>query len=339
MRSSECRLLPDKRCVMERRTFIGGAALAVFSVPKLGWAQQPSSRRIGYLGVAGNPSAASSFRQGLNEAGYIEGRNVLIDVRSADGRYERLQALAADLITRQPAVIVAVGGNAPALAVKAVTQRIPIVFLTGGDPVRAGLVASLNRPGGNITGVTTVFSALVPKRFELLRQLVPNAASIGALVNPNYSEADLQTRELEEAASAMKHRIHILDAGTPADIDASFATFAKLGTEALIVANDPFFESRRKQIAALAARHRVPVIYSGREYVVDGGLISYGASLAEAGRIVGKYTGRILDGAKPNDLPVLQPTKFELVINVNTAKALGLAIPESLLLRADEVIE
>jgi putative ABC transport system substrate-binding protein len=324
---------------MDRRSFIRSVAGTILSAPLIARAQQPALPAIGYLSSAGLPNVATAYREGLSETGYVEGRNVVIEGRSAEGRYERLPALAAELVSRRVAVIVAVGGSAPALAAKAATATIPIVFLTGGDPVRAGLVASLNRPDGNITGVTTVFSSLVPKRLELLHQLVPEAAKIGALVNPNYPEADLQVQELQEAAAAIKQQIRILKASTQRDIDAALTTLAQQRTDALLVANDPFFETHGDQIAALAARHAIPTIYSGRAYVVAGGMMSYGPSLADAARQIGIYTGRILKGAKPADLPVLQPTKFELVINLKTAKALGLTIPQSLLLRADEVIQ
>jgi putative ABC transport system substrate-binding protein len=325
--------------MMDRRTFIRTVVGGLFAAPCIARAQQQAVPVIGYLSTAVHPNVAAAFRRGLNETGYVEGQNVVIQERSAEGHYEWLPRLAAELVGGQVAVIVAAGGNTPALAAKAATVKIPVVFLTGGDPVRAGLVTSLNRPGGNITGVTTVYSALVPKRLELLHQLVPKAAAIGALVNPNYPEADLQLRELQEAAATIKQQIRVVRADTQRDIDAAFASFAQQGTDALLVANDPFFESRGNQIAALAARHAIPVIYSGRLFVEAGGLMSYGASLTDAARQAGVYAGRILKGAKPADLPVLQPTKFELVINLKTAKALGLTIPPSLLLRADQVIE
>jgi putative ABC transport system substrate-binding protein len=321
---------------VKRRQFI------VFAAGAVGWpltvpAQQPALPVIGYLSTAGRSTA--NFREGLRETGYVDGQNVVIEVRSAEGHYERLPALAAELVNRQVAVIVASGGGAPVLAAKAATTKIPIVFITGGDPVRAGLVASLSQPGGNITGVTTVFSALIPKRLGLLHELVPKAVTLGALVNPNYQEADLQERELKEAAAAIGLQIEVVKAGTQREIDSALATFAQQRIDALLVANDPFFDNRRDQFAALTARYAIPAIYSGREYVAAGGLMSYGPSLADAGRQVGIYAGRILKGAKPADLPVLQPTKFELVINTKTAKALGLAIPRDLLLRADEVIQ
>ena len=236
-------------------------------------------------------------------------------------------------------MIVTAGGNAPALAAKAATNTIPIVFLSGGDPVRAGLVASLNRPGGNITGVTYEFSELTPTRLELLHQLVPRAVAISALVNPNYQEADLQVQRLREAAGAMRLQIQIVKAATAGDIDAAFTLIAQRRAKALLVANDPFFFNSTDQIAALAARHAIPTIYFEREFVVAGGLMSYGPNLTDAYRRGGIYTGRILRGAKPADLPVEQPTKFELVVNLKTAKALGVTVPQSILLRADEVIQ
>jgi putative ABC transport system substrate-binding protein len=280
-----------------------------------------------------------AFRQGLNETGYVEGQNVAIEYRWAEGQYDRLPALAADLARRQVAVIVATGGNAPALAAKAATANIPIVFVTGGDPVKAGLVVNLNTPGGSVTGVSMIYSALVPKRLELLHKLVAKVAGIGALVNPNYPEADLQRQELQEAAKAIGQQIRIVNAGTERDIDAAFATLAQRRIDGLLVANDPFFESSRNQIAALAARHAIPAIYSGREYVSAGGLMSYGASVSDAIHQAGIYTGKILSGAKAADLPVMQPTRFEFVINLKTARALGLDLPPTLLALADEVIE
>jgi putative ABC transport system substrate-binding protein len=273
----------------------------------------------------------------LGEEGFVDGQNVMIVYRWAEGQYERLPALARDLIHQHPAVIVASGSTAPAAA--AATSTIPIVFVTGGDPIAAGLVASLNRPGRNVTGITFIFSTLVPKRLELLHELVPKAAVIGALVNPNYPEANFQQRELQEAAERIKQPIHIQSAGTSREIDAAFLAFAERKTDALLVANDPYFESRRDQFASLSVRHAIPAIYSGRAYVEAGGLISYGPSLAEGYRLGGLYTSRVLKGEKPSDLPVQQPTKFELVINLKTAKALGITVPVSLLGRADEVIE
>ena len=302
-------------------------------------AQQPPFPVIGFLKTAGSPKADAALLQGLRETGYSEGQNVVIERRSAEGHYERLPALAAELVGRRVAVIVTGGGNAPALAAKAATSKIPIVFLSGGDPVKAGLVASLNRPGGNITGVTYVFSELTPKRLELLHQLVPRTATISALVNPNYQEADVQVRELREAAGAIHQQIQIVKASTPGEIDAAFSLLAQHRAKALLVANDPFFYSRSVQIATLAARHAIPAIYWERVFIAAGGLISYGPNITDAYRRGGIYAGRILGGTKPADLPVEQPTKFELVINLKAAKTLGLTIPQSILLQADEVIQ
>ena len=326
---------------MRRREFIillGGAATWPFAAR----GQQSAMPVIGFLNLA----SAGSFRlyldvflAGLSETGYVEGRNVLIEYRWAEGHYDRLPALAADLVGRQVAVIAALGGNAPAQAAKAATTRIPIVFVSGGDPVSGGLVASFNRPSGNVTGVSWIATALVPKRLELLRRMAGNSAVIGALVNPSYPDHDLQLRELKEAGAAIGQEINIVHAGTPHEIDTAFASLVQRGAGALIVANDPFFLSLRDQIVALAARHSLPAIYFAREFAVAGGLISYATSLADALRQGGVYTGKVLKGARPADLPVMQPTKFELVINLKTAKALGLTVPPSLLAIADEVIE
>jgi putative tryptophan/tyrosine transport system substrate-binding protein len=297
---------------------------------------------IGFLGsTPPGPYApfVAAFRQGLSEGGYIDGRNVAIEYRWADGHYDRLPALAADLVRQRVAVILATGSTAPALAAKAATAEIPIVFESGGNPVAAGLVASLNRSSGNVTGITVLFSALVPKRLDLLHQLVPKAAVLGALVNPNYPEADLQRRELQEAAKTLGRPIEVQDANTPTEIEAAFAVLVERKTDALLIANDPTFLIRRDQIIALAARHSVPTIYGLRQYADEGGLVSYGPSLTEALRQGGIYVSRILNGAKPAELPVMQPTLFELVINLKTAKTLGLSIPPSLLATADEVIE
>jgi putative tryptophan/tyrosine transport system substrate-binding protein len=328
---------------MRRRdliVMIGGTAVVRPLVARA--QQQVAMPVIGWLSLAREPiaQAVDAFRQGLSEIGYAEGRNLAIEYRGAGGQYDRLPALAAELVHRQVTVVVTSGSTAPALAAKAATTTIPIVFVAGGDPVRVGLVSSLSRPGGNVTGVTFIASSLTPKLLELLDQLVPGAAAIAALVNPYYPDVDLQLREIQDAAGAIKQQILVVRAGTEGDIDAAFAALAQERADALLVANDPFFVNRRNQIAALAARHAIPVIYSAREYVVEaGGLISYGASIADAFRQGGIYTGRILKGTRPADLPVLQPTKFELVINLKTAKALGLTVPPSLLARADEVIE
>jgi putative ABC transport system substrate-binding protein len=305
-------------------------------------AAQQSIPVIGFLHSASPgpfASAVVAFRQGLSETGYIEGQNVAIEYRWAEGQYDRLPALAADLIGRKVKVIVAMAGNGPAQAAKAATASIPIVFVSGGDPVSGGLVASFNRPGGNVTGVSWIATALVPKQLELLRRSARNPAVIGALVNPTYPDHNLQLHELQEAGATIGQQIDVVRAGTARDIDTAFASLVQQGAGALIVANDPFFLNRGDQIVALAARHTTPTMYFSREFTAAGGLLSYGASPIDAARQGGIYAGKILKGEKPADLPVIQSTKFEFVINLKTAKALGLEIPPTLLALADEVIE
>ena len=328
--------------MMERRTFLGVITGGLFAAPLAAEAHSSAIPVVGFLCSASSAPYApfvAAFRQGLNAGGYVEGKNVAIEFRWAEGHYDRLPILASDLVRHQVALLVAAGGNAPVLAAKAATAKIPILFATGGDPVKAGIVASLNRPGANVTGVNEIFTALVPKQLELLHQLVPQAARISALVNPNYPDVDLQRRELREAGAVIKRQIHVVRAGTEPAIDAAFVILVQQKADALLVANDPFFLGRRDQLIALTMRHAIPAIYFEREYTVAGGLMSYGPSLRDVFRQAGIYASRILNGAKPADLPVEQPTKFELVINLKTATALGLTIPPSLLQRADQVIE
>jgi putative ABC transport system substrate-binding protein len=326
-----------------RREFItllgGGAA----SWPLAARAQQAAVPVIGYLHPSSpEPSAdrPRAFRQGLKEAGFVEGENVAIEYRWADNQIDRLPALAAELVQRRVAVIAALGGNTSALAAKAATTTVPIVFDVGEDPVRLGLVTSLARPGGNVTGINFFIVELAAKRLELLRELVPGASRIAVLVDPNTATTTESTlRDVEAAARAMRLQIQVLDAGTSREIEAAFASFVGERPDALFVGPSPFFIGRRVQLAQLAARHAVPAIYQDRLHAEVGGLISYGASLTDTYRQAGVYTGRILKGEKPTDLPVMQPTKFRLVINHPTARMLGLDVPPSLLARADEIIE
>jgi putative ABC transport system substrate-binding protein len=298
---------------------------------------------IGFLNPTSpdtNADRLRAFRQGLKETGYVEGENVAIEYRWADNQIERLPALAAELVRRQVAVIAAPGAAAPALAAKAASMTIPVVFVVGEDPVRLGLVASLARPGGNATGVNLLNVELAAKRLDLLRELVPGASRVSVLVNPaNAANMETMLRDVEGAARAMGLQIQALNASTSQEISAAFATFARERPDALFVGADPFYLSRRVQLVHLATRHAVPATYSGREYTEAGGLMSYATSLSAAYRQVGVYTGRILKGAKPADLPVVQASKFELAINAESARILGLTISPSLLARADEVIE
>jgi putative ABC transport system substrate-binding protein len=298
---------------------------------------------IGFLGsTSPGPNAANvtAFRQGLGDTGYIESQNVAIEYRWAEGHYDRLPALVADLIGHKVDVIVTSGGPVSARAAKNATSTIPIAAVVGGDPIADGLIASLSRPGGNLTGVTFMMTELMPKLFELLSELVPQARVIALLVNPNdASSAERTMRDVEEAARVRGRQLHILKAGTESEIDAAFATLVQLKIGALFVGANPFFASRREQLVTLASRYAVPAIYEWREFAELGGLISYGPSITAAYRQVGIYAGRILKGAQPADLPVEQPTRFELVVNLKTAKALGLTVPPSILARADEVIE
>ena len=324
---------------MQRRKFItllGGAATWPLAVS----AQQPKMPVVGFLN-GGSPDGyalyVTGFLHGLNETGYVEGKNVTVDYQFARGKYERLQVMAADLVRRKVAVIAA---NTPAAPVaKAATTEIPIIFVSTGDPVKVGLVASFNRPGGNVTGVGLLGAELESKRLGLLHELVPGNKPICVLVNSTNPAADLQLRELQGTAGVIKRQINIVPASTPPDIDTAFETAAQKGAGALLVVQDPFYNSRREQLVALAARDKLPVMYPVREFAEIGGLFSYGHDLVDGYRQLGVYAGRILKGEKPADLPVVQPTKFEFVINLKTVKTLGLTVSPQMLATADVVIE
>ena len=325
---------------MKRREFItllGGAAAAW---PIMARAQRPEIPVVAFLN-GGSPDGyapmVAAFHQGLKDTGYVEAQSVRIEYRWADGQYGRLPAMAADLVHRQVAVIVT---NSPGmLAAKAATTTIPIVFTTSGDPVELGFVASLARPGRNITGVTQLNVEVAPKRLELMHELVPTATIMAVIVNPAYPSAEIQSRGMQAAARTLGVQLHILRASNERDIDDAFATLAQLRAGAFVISSDPFFNSRAEQFAALALRHAVPTIFQYREFAAAGGLMSYGGSIIDSYRQAGVYTGRILKGEKPADLPVQQSTKVELIINLKTAKALGLEVPRTLIARADEVIE
>jgi ABC-type uncharacterized transport system substrate-binding protein len=324
-----------------RRKFLatlGGVA----AWPLAAHAQQSAMPVVGVLG--GHTRAqwqpfVAAFHQGLKEAGYAEGENVSTEYRWAEGHYDRLPALAIELVGHKVAVIAAIGGVNSALAAKAATSQIPVVFLTGRDPVELGFVKSLNRPGGNLTGVSMLNDELVGKRLELLRELVPNAATIAFLVNPNNRNHQAHVRALEAVAHAGGQQLIVLRAASDRDFESAFSTLVQRGVEGLVVAPDPFLDSQRERLVRLAMGHAVPAIFQWREFVQAGGLISYGMSLTDAHRQMGIYTGKILRGARPADLPVVQPAKFELFVNLKAAKTLGLTVPTSILLRADEVIE
>jgi len=327
---------------MRRREFItllGGAA----AWPLAARAQQPAMPVVGLV-TGGSPEAAvrmgGGFRRGLNEGGYVEGQNVTVEYQWLDGQYDRLPSLMADLVRRRVAVIATPGSNPAALAAKAATTTIPIVFGVGADPIELGLVASVARPGGNATGINFFVADIAAKRLGLLHDLVPKAVRIAVLINPaNASTAEATLRDMPEAARAIGLQIVLLNASTGREIEAAFATLVRDRADALFVGADAFFNSRRVQLANMAARHAIPTAFAVREYVDAGGLMSYGTSLADVYRHVGAYSGRILKGARPADLPVLQSTKFELVINLQTARMLGLTVPDKLLVAADEVIE
>jgi putative ABC transport system substrate-binding protein len=324
---------------MRRREFISLVSGAA-AWPLAARAQQGAMPVIGFLdGQSFDLHLMTAFRQALKDAGYIEGRNVTIYFRSADGQTDRLVTLAGDIIGRRVAVIVTTGGGAAALAAYAATTTIPIVFVNGVDPVSSGLVMSLNRPGGNATGVYIFQQVLEGKRLGLLRELVPSAASIAVLLNPTNANFQTQLRGVQDAARDLGQQVSILSANTEREIDVAFATVAQSGARALLVGSDPFFSSERDQVIALAARHAIPAIYEGREFATAGGLASYGTSLADAYRQAALYAGRILKGEKPADLPIVQPTKFEFVINLKTAKTLGLDVSPGLAASADEIVE
>jgi putative tryptophan/tyrosine transport system substrate-binding protein len=326
---------------IERRKFIsvlGGAA----TWPLAARAQQPAMPVIGFLNSVSPAAIArpvAAFLQGLKETGYVDGQNVAIEYRWADGQYDRLPALAADLAQHQSAVIAALGGDPPALAAKAATSTIPIVFMVGRDPVELGLVASLNRPGGNATGVNLFVTEMEAKRIGLLHELVPASATLGVLMNPKIADAQTELSEVQAAGRALQQQVEVRNASNDTEIEAAFAAFAQGKIGAVLVAADPSFNYRRELIVALAARLAIPAIYPFRDFADSGGLVSYGTSLTDAYRQAAIYAGRILKGEKAAELPVVQPTKFELVINLKTAKTLGLTIPNSLLATADEVIE
>jgi putative tryptophan/tyrosine transport system substrate-binding protein len=326
---------------MRRREFTLLLAGASIGWPLAARAQQSAMPVVGFISSRSRDADAhlvAILHQSLKEAGYVEGHNVAFEYRWAEGRYDRLPTLAADLVHRQVAVIVA-GANVTALAAKASSTTIPIFFVIGGDPVKLGLVASFNQPGGNVTGITFLGSALLAKQFELLHKLVPTATTIGVLVNPTNPDAKSETSDVQAAASALGNRLLVVNATAEGELDTAFATLVQQRADALLVGIDPFLNSRADQIVALATRYGVPAIYPLREYVTAGGLMSYAASLADAFHQAGIYIGRILKGEKPSDLPVIQSNKLEFVLNLKAAKALGLDVPPTLLATADEVIE
>jgi putative ABC transport system substrate-binding protein len=325
---------------MDRRTFVGGVAGSLLAAPFVARAQKPKMLVVGFLsGQWPGPWApyVAAFRNGLAETGYVEGKNIAIEFRWAEGQYDRLPALAADLVLRQVAVLFVAGGGIRESM--AATSTIPVVFTTGNDPVETGLVASLAHPGGNATGVSFVTAELAAKRLELLHQLVPNATVIAMMMNPSTANPDVRLRSVQEAARSLGLELPVVRARTEGEIGAAFADLVKARAGALLVDSDPYFNGRREQVVALAARYAMPAMYDARAFVAAGGLMSYGGSIPEVYRQAGIYTGKILNGAKPADLPILQPTQVEFVINLKTAKALGLTIPQTLLLRADEKIE
>ena len=327
---------------MKRRTFMALIGGAVASLPLMARAQPSATPVIGFLGIgipADQVNLVAATRDDLKEAGFIEGQNLAIEYRWAEGKYDRLPGLAAELVDRRVALIVAAGGSDPGRAAKGATSAIPIVFVSAADPIRGGLVASLNRPEGNVTGISLIGSTLEAKRLELLHEMMPQASIIGVLINPKYPEAKAQAQEVEEAKARLGVTLIVRNASSEQEVAAAFDVFVQQKAGAMLACNDPFFGSYREQLASLALDHKLPAMSFRREFAQVGGLLSYGPHFADGYRQAGIYAGRILKGAKPTDLPVMQPTKFEMVVNLRTARALGLAISESFLLRADEVIE
>ena len=327
---------------MRRREFIAFVGCTAAAWPLPAQAEQSAVPVIGFLNSASPQPFANyvaGFRAGLKETGYVDGQNVVIEFRWAEGHYERLSEMAADLVRRKVAVLVATGGSPSIVAAKAATSTIPIVFTIGADPVRLGFVTSLSHPGGNITGVNLFVVAMESKRLGLLRELVPGVQLIAVLLNPNLQNYTRQKSDVEEAAHAIGQQVHLLWASNETEIDAAFTTAVQLRAKAMLVSGDPFFNSQHDKIIALAARHAIPAIYEQREHALAGGLMSYGTNLSEGYRQAGVYAGRILKGEKPGDLPVVQATKFEFVINLKTAKTLGIEVPPNLSAQADEIIE
>jgi putative ABC transport system substrate-binding protein len=327
---------------MQRRKFITLLGCTVATWPLAARAQQPAMPVIGFMSGRSPEDSkhlVAAFRQGLSEAGFVEGQTIVIEYRWGLGQYDRMPALAADLVERRVAVLVGVGGDISALAAKQATSTIPIVFGTGSDPIKAGMVESLARPGGNATGYSLLTNQMEPKRLNMLHDLVPGAAVIGVLLNPNFPPAARQLQDLEEAARTIDQRLFVSKASNDVELNAAFTSLIQQRVGALLVAADPYFDTRRDQIIAFANQNRLPAIYQFREYAVAGGLISYGPSITDLYRQAGIYAGRILKGARPADLPVVQPTKFDFVINLKTAKAIGFTVPQGLVNAADEVIE
>jgi putative tryptophan/tyrosine transport system substrate-binding protein len=327
---------------VKRREFITLLGSAAAAWPLAAGAQQAAMPVVGYLSARSRDDTShliTAFQRGLAESGYVEGRNVTIEYHFAIGQYDRLPAMATELVRRPVAVIGATGGEPAVQAAKAATSTIPIVFATGVDPVKQGLVASFNRPGGNVTGIVLFAAQLEPKRLGLLRDLAPQASTVGILLNPSFPASERQLLDIQEAARHLNLAIHVLRANTDREIDAAFETITQQRIPALAVAGSPFFDTRRDKLVALTARNAVPTMFQFREFVEAGGLMSYGADISEAYRQVGVYTGRVLKGASPGDLPIIQATKFEFVINLKTARALGVKVSDNLLSLADEVIE